>query len=156
MANTTNLNLVKPAGTDKALVSVLNSNSDKIDAWAGTTDQAIATLNRKTTLSIDYVSNAYCSQEAVARMHAYKEGNVFFLNGNLACRTNADPMADLMQVAKINGWNAIDITYVQVVAQNDASKTILVEVDPDGKILIYAANGTIGSFYRFNVCIPSA
>ena len=45
MANTTNLNLAKPAGTDKALVSVLNSNSDKIDAWAGSTNQAISTLN---------------------------------------------------------------------------------------------------------------
>lgn len=44
MANTTNLNLVKPAGTDKALVSVLNSNSDKIDAFAGTTNQALSTL----------------------------------------------------------------------------------------------------------------
>lgn len=45
MASTTNLNLVKPAGTDKALVSVINSNSDKIDAFAGTTNQAISTLN---------------------------------------------------------------------------------------------------------------
>jgi hypothetical protein len=45
MASTQNLNLVKPAGTDKALVSVINSNSDKIDAFAGTTNQAINTLN---------------------------------------------------------------------------------------------------------------
>ena len=44
MANTTNLNLVKPAGTDKALVSVLNSNSDKIDAWAGSTNQALSNI----------------------------------------------------------------------------------------------------------------
>ena len=43
MANTTNLDLVKPAGTDKALVSVINSNSDKIDAFAGTTNQALST-----------------------------------------------------------------------------------------------------------------
>ena len=35
MANTTNIDLVKPAGTDHALVSVLNANSDKIDAEAG-------------------------------------------------------------------------------------------------------------------------
>jgi len=45
MANTTNLNLVKPAGTDKALVSVLNSNSDKIDAWAGSTNQALSNVS---------------------------------------------------------------------------------------------------------------
>lgn len=35
MANTTNIDLAKPAGTDHALISVLNSNSDKIDAEAG-------------------------------------------------------------------------------------------------------------------------
>lgn len=50
MANTTNLDLVKPAGTDKALVSVINANSDKIDAWAGSTNQAISTLNSKFTI----------------------------------------------------------------------------------------------------------
>ena len=35
MANTTNLDLVKPLGTDHALISVINSNMDKIDANAG-------------------------------------------------------------------------------------------------------------------------
>ena len=42
MANTTNLDLVKPAGTDHALISVLNSNSDKIDAFAGQTNDSLA------------------------------------------------------------------------------------------------------------------
>lgn len=46
MANTTNLDLVKPAGTDKALVSVINSNSDKIDAFAGTTNQALSKVKQ--------------------------------------------------------------------------------------------------------------
>ena len=45
MANTTNLDLEKPLGTDKALVARLNSNSDKIDAWAGTTNQALLNIN---------------------------------------------------------------------------------------------------------------
>jgi len=53
MANTTNLNLVKPAGTDKALVSVINSNSDKIDNWAGTTNQALANKAGIGTGSVD-------------------------------------------------------------------------------------------------------
>ena len=35
MANTTNLNLVKPAGTDFALVSVINGNMDIIDSKVG-------------------------------------------------------------------------------------------------------------------------
>jgi len=42
MANTTNLNLVKPAGTDHALVSDINGNMDLIDAFAGSTNTAIA------------------------------------------------------------------------------------------------------------------
>lgn len=45
MANTTNLDLVKPAGTDKALVSVINANSDKIDAFAGSTNQALSKVD---------------------------------------------------------------------------------------------------------------
>jgi len=51
MANTTNLDLVKPAGTDKALVSVINANSDKIDAFAGTTNQALSNLTTPATAS---------------------------------------------------------------------------------------------------------
>lgn len=35
MANTTNLNMVKPAGTDHALISVINSNMDIIDGAVG-------------------------------------------------------------------------------------------------------------------------
>jgi hypothetical protein len=58
MANTTNLNLAKPAGTDKALVSVLNSNSDKIDAWAGTTNQALSPYNLGTVSSLSALENA--------------------------------------------------------------------------------------------------
>ena len=42
MANTTNLDLVKPAGTDHALISVLNSNSDKIDEFAGKTNDSLS------------------------------------------------------------------------------------------------------------------
>jgi hypothetical protein len=45
MANTTNLNLEKPIGTDQALVSVINSNMDKIDTFAGSTNQALSNVN---------------------------------------------------------------------------------------------------------------
>jgi hypothetical protein len=49
MANTPNIDLVKPAGSDHALVSVLNSNSDKIDTFAGSTNAAITNLNGNIT-----------------------------------------------------------------------------------------------------------
>lgn len=41
MANTQNLDLVKPIGTDHALVSDINGNSDKIDAYAGAVNASL-------------------------------------------------------------------------------------------------------------------
>ena len=43
MANTPFLDLVKPAGTDRALVSVINSNSDKIDTGVSTLSEQTGT-----------------------------------------------------------------------------------------------------------------
>ena len=57
MANTTNIDLVKPAGTDYALVSVLNSNSDKIDAEAG---RERANFAGTYSTSSAYAVGAYC------------------------------------------------------------------------------------------------
>ena len=51
MANTPNLDLVKPAGTDKALVSVINSNSDKIDAGFGSLSDQIGALTPNTGIT---------------------------------------------------------------------------------------------------------
>jgi hypothetical protein len=42
---TPKLGLTKPAGTEKALVSVLNTNADLIDAWATTVDNQIDGVN---------------------------------------------------------------------------------------------------------------
>lgn len=44
MANTPFLDLVKPAGTDRALVSVINSNSDKIDTGVSTLSEQIGNM----------------------------------------------------------------------------------------------------------------
>ena len=59
MANTPNIDLVKPAGTDHALVSVINSNSDKIDTFAGLTNQAIANMSLNFPLEDDTVAEIY-------------------------------------------------------------------------------------------------
>jgi len=58
MANTTNLDLVKPAGTDKAQISVINGNMDKIDAWAGTTNTAIGTYSLGSVASLSAFETA--------------------------------------------------------------------------------------------------
>ena len=65
MANTPNIDLVKPAGTDHALVSVLNSNSDKIDSFAGTTNQAIAKLQDCAEIPSNKNVKDYCDSLAV-------------------------------------------------------------------------------------------
>ena len=59
MANTPNLDLVKPAGTDKALVSVINSNSDKIDAGFGSLSDQIETVNSKIEKELVVFYGAY-------------------------------------------------------------------------------------------------
>ena len=51
MANTPFLDLVKPAGTDRALVSVINSNSDKIDGGVSTLSEQISTTDIGSTFS---------------------------------------------------------------------------------------------------------
>lgn len=90
MANTTNLNLVKPAGTDKALVSVLNSNSDKIDAWAGSTNQALSTLNNKLTQQSkksEVTANTSVITN-VNNLNFVKTGNVMQITGYVVTAKN--------------------------------------------------------------------
>lgn len=64
MANTTNLNLVKPAGTDYALVSVINGNMDIIDSKVGaipaneSAQSQITALNNQMTIDLGAVSGA--------------------------------------------------------------------------------------------------
>ena len=53
MANTPNINLVKPLGTDRALVSVINDNSDKIDAFAGSTNTNMANTQNGYAIVVD-------------------------------------------------------------------------------------------------------
>ena len=53
MANTPNINLVKPLGTDKALVSVINDNSDKIDAFAGSANTNMANTQNGYAIVVD-------------------------------------------------------------------------------------------------------
>ena len=62
MANTTNLDLVKPLGTDHALVAQINSNSDKIDAEAGRTR---ANFAAEYSASSAYAVGAFCTHNGI-------------------------------------------------------------------------------------------
>lgn len=57
MANTTNLNLVKPAGTDYALVSVINGNMDIIDSKVGAIPANESAQSQITALNNQTVPN---------------------------------------------------------------------------------------------------
>ena len=61
MANTPFLDLVKPAGTDHALVSVINSNSDKIDTGVSTLSEQIGIyeFGTKTLSEFESALNTY-------------------------------------------------------------------------------------------------
>jgi hypothetical protein len=97
MANTTNLDLVKPAGTDKALVSVLNSNSDKIDAWAGTTNQALSHLNGGTITNVaSYADLQTLLSNTVANMGGFEIRTIVF-----ACTTNFETFNNAVWTAII-------------------------------------------------------
>lgn len=74
MANTTNLNMVKPAGTDHALISVINSNMDIIDGAVGalpsgstlqgeidSANTAITNLNTQMSSKIKVLTNTSVS-----------------------------------------------------------------------------------------------
>lgn len=62
MANTTNLDLVKPLGTDHALVAQINGNSDKIDAEAGRTR---ANFAAEYSASSAYAVGAFCTHAGI-------------------------------------------------------------------------------------------
>jgi hypothetical protein len=62
MANTTNLDLVKPLGTDHALVAQINSNSEKIDAEAGRTR---ANFAAEYSASSAYAVGAFCTHNGI-------------------------------------------------------------------------------------------
>ena len=124
MANTTNLNLAKPAGTDKALVSVLNSNSDKIDAWAGSTNQALSALNSNmTTQNVSYTYNTTSAEEVSGETFVKRIGNVISFN--------------LSFTSKVSSSNALSIiTY-------DSSLPVL-----SGNGYVFAYNMTDGTWSR--------
>jgi hypothetical protein len=67
MANTTNLNLVKPAGTDYALVSVINSNMDIIDSKVGAIPANESAQSQITALNNQIATMANVQKESIAR-----------------------------------------------------------------------------------------
>lgn len=154
MANTTNLNLVKPAGTDHALVSVINGNMDIIDSKVGAIPEnesaqsqitalnnQIATLN--TAVSNTNQNNNWCtlsSAESGAVKNCRKIGKAIYIDfiGNNRTHTEGETILTLnsgfrpVASCKITG----SINGTAVILNADATS---------GDVTIFLINGATGS-----------
>lgn len=84
MATTTNIGLTKPAGTDKALVSVINSNSDIIDSAAGGLMDAIAIVaNGNTHAAISAGQYVYVHNHGTLAEGLYTANSAIAANATL-------------------------------------------------------------------------
>ena len=85
MATTTNIGLTKPAGTDKALVSVLNANSDIIDSAAGGLMDAIAIVaNGNTHAAISAGQYVYVHNHGTLAEGLYTANSAIAANATLS------------------------------------------------------------------------
>ena len=101
MATTTNIGLTKPAGTDKALVSVINSNSDIIDSAAGGLMDAIAIVaNGNTHAAISAGQYVYVHNHGTLAEGLYTANSAIAANATL---TTSNLTADAS-----GGLNAIN------------------------------------------------
>ena len=110
-------------------------------------------LNSSTKLTLTRTENQFVDSTSFNRLYAYKSGNTLFLNGNLAITTGGST-SDFIEIGRINGWRAVDRTYVEVPPQNGDACVLTVYTTWDGIIRMYGSNLTNG-FYRFHICIPS-
>ena len=132
MAITPNIDLVKPAGTDHALVSVLNSNSDKIDSFAGTTNQAIAT--KANALGLGYNSTVVsCATTAAIETAVGTAVGAMSNNQTTILRVNVTATG---QTLSGGSWNGL-------VYRGTASYYSALFIGYDNKVIYYTyRNGT--------------
>lgn len=101
MANTPYIDLVKPAGTDKALISVLNANSDKIDSAVGGVQDALAIVcNGNTHGAIT------SGQYVYVRAHETLQEGLYTANSNIAA--NATLSSSNLTANSSGGLNALN------------------------------------------------
>lgn len=154
MATTTNIGLTKPAGTDKALVSVINSNSDIIDSAAGGLMDAIAIVaNGNTHAAISAGQYVYVHNHGTLAEGLYTANSAIAANATL---TTSNLTADAS-----GGLNALNsnIANGHLVAKylNDTSKTAIQLLTADfsnvnlGDIQFYRIRPSDDNLYGFIV-----
>ena len=106
MANTTNIDLVKPAGTDHALVSVLNANSDKIDAEAGNVRSNFALVQNTNT-----ATQAISKDQLVVWKGVLKKATSNIANGATLSNSNLTDTKVSTELASLSDQIAKNHTY---------------------------------------------
>ena len=119
MANTTNIDLVKPLGTDHALISVINSNYDKIDTEAGKVRSNMALVQNTNT-----ATEAIAKDQLVLWKGVLKKATSAIASGatlsssNLANTDIADELAALKSEITPSAITITAGTNITIVLQN--------------------------------------
>lgn len=157
MANTPFLDLVKPAGTDRALVSVINSNSDKIDG-------GVSTLSEQLGINLGEKSGANLEAFVAAAAQAYLALNIKDTPRNVrVVWTNHDNYQGTMLATNnwvkfslsttsdlIYGNYAVSggvVTVSQIATYNCGSKTVQEFVTAIEQLGSAMANGDVKNIY---------
>lgn len=148
MANTTNLNLVKPIGTDHALISDINGNSDKIDAYAGKVNTGLDGLRDGIAIVSDgnthgaitsgqfvYVKNHNNLPEGLYRATANVAANGTLSSSNVT----ADSSGGLNTLNEQIGKNVVSVEFL-----SEAIKT--------AEMFSFECNGIVYIYIHYAVC----
>ena len=121
MANTTNLDLVKPLGTDHALISQINGNMDKIDAYAGNVNGSLNSLGD----GLAIIANGDTHAAITSGQFVYVRGHNTLAEGLYTATTNiaangALSLSNLTADAS-GGLNSLNsrITPIEILASTD-------------------------------------
>ena len=106
-------------------------------------------------LTITRTENTLVAQAEMNRLHAYKKGDILFLNGNIATSVTHNALSDFIEIGRISGWNAIDDSLQCVPGQMVPGSTLVFVVSRGGVITVYIGQQAVSDWYRLSVCIPT-
>jgi len=133
MANTSNLDLVKPAGTDHALISVINSNMDKVDAYAGKVNTSLAGV--EDGLAIVATGNTHAAitagQFVYVKEHNTLPEGLYTASSNIAA--NATLSTTNLTADSKGGLNALSDQIANLIKTEPISGT----TDANGNYTLY-------------------
>ena len=120
MATTTNIGLTKPAGTDKALVSVINSNSDIIDSAAGGLMDAIAIVaNGNTHAAISAGQYVYVHNHGTLAEGLYTASSAIAANATLTTSNLTADASGGLNALNSNMASLLGRFYIEIAANTD-------------------------------------